>query len=199
MLIFLSPNLTIAKRAIHWKNRRGELFGASFFFKWRLGSFRGSCFLTMGLAARSCIMQGRYKYILQLWPRKLWSFLRLASIVRYEMKQETWHLCIVSQFWHQPGLGIDWKVWGLDRGCTWVSRSRGMHEQYFPLGFGHQFVEWSKNWRGKLRGCLGFPDVLLNQKAVGGPFLPDRGLTPFTWHSQHLPPCYGQAPLSPIL
>lgn len=105
-----------------------RFFNESFELLW--GSIRG-------LAGSSCIRQERFKYILQLGPCKLWSFLRLTSIVHYEMKQGTWHLYIVSQFWHQPGLGIDWKVLVLDCGCTSASLSRGMHEQYFPLGFGH--------------------------------------------------------------
>lgn len=53
-----------------------------------------------------------------VWPCELWSFLWLTSIVDYEMKKVTWHRCTVSQFWHQPGLGIGWKVLLLNRGRT---------------------------------------------------------------------------------
>ena len=104
-----------------------RFFNESFELLW--GSIRG-------LAGSSCIRQERFKYILQLGPCKLWSFLRLTSIVHYEMKQGTWHLYIVSQFWHQPGLGIDWKVLVLDCGrwpiiALWVSFANSIFPVFF--------------------------------------------------------------------
>lgn len=115
MLRFLSQDLTIAKRSIGG-TEEGSYLGHLLLMK-PLGFFRGliswqwewqkvhvlskddlSIFCNVGLV--SC------------------DPLRLTSIAHYEMKQGTWHLYIVSQFWHQPGLGIHWKGLGLDYGYT---------------------------------------------------------------------------------
>lgn len=183
---FSSPRLNNSPK-ICWKDRGGELFWASFLNE----AFRllyGFNFLPVGLAESSHIKQGRYKYILQLWPCKLWSFLRLTSIAHYEMKQGAWHLHTVSQFRHQPGLGIDWEVWG------WPVAALQCVDPEACMSNTSLWASAINLWNGARTGeenwetALDFLTSCWIKKQWEALFLPDKGLIPSHGFPKHLSP-----------
>lgn len=106
MLKFLSQDLTIAKRS-PGRTEEGSSFGASLLHE-ASGLLQGSNFLIWGLAESPYMKPGRLKNILQYWPCKLWSFLRLTSIVHYEMKKELG----ICTLWVNFDISLDWDLTG---------------------------------------------------------------------------------------
>lgn len=70
MLRFLSQNLTIARRSIGG-TEEGSYLGHLLLMNEAFGLLWGSDFLTVGVAKRSHVKQGRFKYILHRWPWEL--------------------------------------------------------------------------------------------------------------------------------
>lgn len=87
----------------------------------------------------------------------------------------------IYTLWVNFDISLDWEFTGRVWGWTMATLSVSIQRHAWailPFGLWPLICGMEQGLERKTERLPGFPDVLLNQKAVGGPSLPDRGLVP---------------------
>lgn len=192
---FYFPRLNNSQKITGGTEEGGTIWGI--FFEWSLWASLGVWLPDHGTGRKSVCEARRVKYILQLWPCKLWSFLRLTSIVHYEVKQENLAFIhcesILTSAWIgncRGGCGVG--LWL--RCCASVQR---LAWAMLPFGPWPLICGMEQELERKIERlpCISWRPV--ESESSGRPFPSWRRPHPVAWSSQHLFWGQGQPPSNP--